>query len=97
MGLEDDVVVLYAVSQLEDQAAVAKQHPDHKVDPKRMQINLTGKSIRICGSSGCRLHAGESASVYVGVVATSSLGLGRPSRGPSGVDPGEARREAAQI
>ena len=42
MGLEDDVVINYAVSQLEQEADEAKSHPDRRFDPKRMQINLTG-------------------------------------------------------
>lgn len=42
MGMEDDVVVNYAVSQIEEEAARAKSHPDQRIDPKRMQINLTG-------------------------------------------------------
>ena len=42
MGCEDEIVINLAISQLEE-----SQNPDEKLDPKLMQVHLTGMSL-IC-------------------------------------------------
>ena len=41
MGYEDEVVINFAISQLEE-----VQGPDKRLDPKMMQISLTGISLK---------------------------------------------------
>jgi hypothetical protein len=40
-GYEDDIVVNFAISLLEEEPS----NPDKKLDPKMMQVNLTGNNI----------------------------------------------------
>lgn len=44
LGDEDDIVINFAISQLETGQAEAQSHPDKSIDPKMMQVHLTGKN-----------------------------------------------------
>lgn len=43
MGYDDELVINYAISQIEDD--ITLHTADKKLDPKKMQVNLTGKVI----------------------------------------------------
>ncbi|TNV77303.1 hypothetical protein FGO68_gene4089 [Halteria grandinella] len=42
MGDEDDIVANFAISQLEQDQQAAVNHPDQRLGPKKMQVQLTG-------------------------------------------------------
>ena len=45
LGDDDDIVSNMVISQLEISLTEAQCHPDKSLDPKMMQVNLTGKCM----------------------------------------------------
>ena len=45
MGYEDEIVISFAISQIEDENTL--HTADKKLDPRKMQVNLTGNLLLI--------------------------------------------------